>query len=349
MLLAVTPDGDVSLVSAVDGSERLSYSSGVKGFRPAVWADGQLVNVITAVDGKKGAYVINAAVGVTKNTPRLPLFDEVMTAAAVSKNKEFVAAGGEGGGVMVWKTKGNAAPFIFYGSGKGNKAFPARVDAMAFSDHVFPELLAASGTTVREWQSFGDWKLQGPRTLVADGPVFALLPVPRHRGVVAGVTTRGVAYWEAGSAAGTGASPAEGTIKTFTRAAVGAGTFDLDYAALGGDGKFGFWDAVRIKPITPEPDQPPAADLDFSKDGKLLAVAHADGSVGIWHAGERRGANTAPKQAIRITDHGGPVVATTWSPDGKELATVDKTGRVRVWADLKVEYPAGPPFEMKAP
>ena len=37
-------------------------------------------------------------------------------------------------------------------------AIAAKVDALAFTDHIFPELLAASGNVVREWQSFGDWK-----------------------------------------------------------------------------------------------------------------------------------------------------------------------------------------------
>jgi len=39
-LVAVTPDGDVTLVSAVNGAERMSYSTGVKGFRPLVLPEG---------------------------------------------------------------------------------------------------------------------------------------------------------------------------------------------------------------------------------------------------------------------------------------------------------------------
>ncbi|HEX4613205.1 MAG TPA: hypothetical protein VH092_33775, partial [Urbifossiella sp.] len=344
-LVAAMPDGGVTLVSALDGTQRLTYSSGVKGFRPAVFPDGQ--TVVTALDGKKGVYVINAATGIPKTPVRLPLFDEVPMAAAASRNKEWIAVGGDGGKVVAWRTDGKGNPFIFFGPGKGGNAFPGPVSAMAFSDHVFPELLAASGTVVREWESFGDWKLKQPRTLTAAGPVFAVLPLPNHRGVVAGISNLGLTAWDIGSTAGPGSAPAEGVLKGFTKAAVGGSSFESHYAAMTGDGKFGFWDTVRINPISPEPNQPPAADLDFHKDGKLLAVGHADGSVGIWHTGERR--VNQPKQAVRITDHGGPLVSVAWSPDGKDLATVDKTGRVRIWTELKIDFPVGPPFEMKAP
>jgi WD40 repeat protein len=169
----------------------------------------------------------------------------------------------------------------------------------------------------------------------------------KHRRVAATVANRGVTVWE-GDTPGIGSSPLEGPISLYTKAAVGASAFESRYAALGADGKFGFWDGQRASKLEIEADQPPATDLDFGKDGNVLAVGHSDGSVSLWHPGDRFG-RTPSKQAVKITDHGGPVVATTWSPDGKDLATVDRTGRVRVWGGMKIDPPGATPYQMKAP
>ena len=58
----------------------------------------------------------------------------------------------------------------------------------------------------------------------------------------------------------------------------------------------------------------------------LFAVGFDDGSFGIWNSESK-------KQLFEVSDHGAPVIAVTWSQGGNELATVDKTGRVRVWAE----------------
>ncbi len=64
-------------------------------------------------------------------------------------------------------------------------------------------------------------------------------------------------------------------------------------------------------------------ELCFSKDGKLLASAGADGTVRLW--------NGASGAAIRSLAVGSVVYATAVSPDGKRLASGSFDGQVRLW------------------
>ena len=344
-LVAVTPDGAVTLASAVNGAERMSYSSGVKGFKPLVFPQGD--QVATALDGKKGLFVLAIGGPIPKTPLAMPKFADVPTTVAMSANGEWVAAGGDQGAVVAWRKGGKELPTLFLGPGPNQRTFAGRVDALGFGDDFSAQLLAASGNTVRTWSGF-DWKTT--RQLAAEGPVLGFPMAGRQRNtVVATVANRGLTMWE-DAATGIGGSPLEGDIKEYAKGAAWGNFFDARYAALGADGKFGFWDGQRSSKIEPEADQPAAADLNFNKEGNLLAVAHLDGSVGLWHVGDgfRRNAG-GPKQAVRISDHGGPVTSSAWSPDGKELATVDRTGRVRVWGGMKIDPPGSVPYLMKAP
>jgi len=62
----------------------------------------------------------------------------------------------------------------------------------------------------------------------------------------------------------------------------------------------------------------------FSSDGKQLASASKDGTVGLWDAGSGAALQT-------LDGHLSQVIDVTFSPDGKLLASalVDKT--VRLW------------------
>jgi WD40 repeat protein len=344
-LVAVTPDGDVSLVSALNGAERMSYSTGVKGFKPLVFPQGD--QVATALDGKKGLFVLQIGAPIPKAPLAMPKFGDVPTTVAMSKNGEWVAAGGDQGAVVAWRKGGKELPTLFLGPGPQQRTFAGRVDALGFGDDFSAQLLAASGNTVRTWSGF-DWKTT--RALAAEGQVLGFPMAGRQRNtVVATVANRGLTMWE-DAATGIGGAPLEGPIKEYSKAAAWGNFFDARYAALGADGKFGFWDGQRASKIEPEADQPAAADMDFNKDGNVLAVAHLDGSVGLWHVGDGFRRNPGgPKQAVRITDHGGPVTSAVWSPDGKDLATVDRTGRVRVWGGMKIDPPGSVPYVMKAP
>ncbi|HYH66680.1 MAG TPA: WD40 repeat domain-containing protein, partial [Urbifossiella sp.] len=298
----------------------------------------------------KGLFVLPIGAPIPKTPFKMPLFGDVPSAVAMSKNSEWVAAGGDQGAVMAWKKGSNGTPSIMYGPGPERRAFASKVEALGFTGDNSAELLAASGNTIREWQAvFGDtWK--AGRGLTAEGPVLGFPQVGKDRWVVATVANRGPTVWEGAAVGGIGGSPLEGPIKEFKKAAAWGNFFDVRYAALGTDGKFGFWDGQRASKVEPEADQPAAADIDFNKDGSLLAVGHLDGSVGVWLVGDGfRRREGGPKQAVRITDHGGPVFAATWSPDGKDLATVDRTGRVRVWGGMKIDPPGAVPYTMKAP
>ena len=64
----------------------------------------------------------------------------------------------------------------------------------------------------------------------------------------------------------------------------------------------------------------------FSPDGKLLAAADTDGTVRLWDLATRQAVG-APLPA----DPGGSVLGVAFSPDSTLLATADTDGHVRLW------------------
>jgi len=68
------------------------------------------------------------------------------------------------------------------------------------------------------------------------------------------------------------------------------------------------------------------SSLAFSPDGALLAAAHTDSTITLWH--DRRSAPWLLK------GHSFPVTALTFSPDGMTLASASAADGVKVWSTV---------------
>jgi WD40 repeat protein len=115
---------------------------------------------------------------------------------------------------------------------------------------------------------------------------------------------------------------------------------DVEYASFG-SGTVQLWDLATDQPAGKP--LPVAIDLNgdvdkvaFSPDGKLLATANTNGTVGLWNT-----ANGRPVEALRVDPDGGTPNEVAFSPDGKLLATSDTNGTVRAW-NVASGQPAGP-------
>jgi WD40 repeat protein len=72
-----------------------------------------------------------------------------------------------------------------------------------------------------------------------------------------------------------------------------------------------------------------ARTASFSPDGKMVVVASADGTAGVWESrstSEFLGARTA-----ELRGHSGQVVDAAFSPDGRLVATASLDGTARIW------------------
>jgi WD40 repeat protein len=77
--------------------------------------------------------------------------------------------------------------------------------------------------------------------------------------------------------------------------------------------------------------------MEFSPDGKLLAIASRDGTVRIWGVGTWR-------QLVRLTGHTQPVASLAFAPDGRTLATGSEDTTVLIWSvDQILRGDSGPP------
>lgn len=67
-----------------------------------------------------------------------------------------------------------------------------------------------------------------------------------------------------------------------------------------------------------------ALDVEFSRDGKMLASASWDGTIKLWDAKSGRELRT-------LAGHRWGVYKAVFSPDGKKLASASRDGTVKVW------------------
>ena len=79
-------------------------------------------------------------------------------------------------------------------------------------------------------------------------------------------------------------------------------------------------------------DNPPAYDLpavitalDFSPDGKLLAVGDSSGAVVFWDPA------TGKRVGQPLVGHNGGVDSVAFDPSGRTLATASDDGKIRLW------------------
>jgi WD40 repeat protein len=79
---------------------------------------------------------------------------------------------------------------------------------------------------------------------------------------------------------------------------------------------------LRVKAVLPAGGKP-VGDVDFSPDGKLLAVAGGDGIARIYRASD--GAR------LRELRQGSPLSAAVFSPDGTKIATAGEDSTARLW------------------
>jgi RNA polymerase sigma factor (sigma-70 family) len=115
-------------------------------------------------------------------------------------------------------------------------------------------------------------------------------------------------------------------------------------AAIGPKGKLTshvlVWDSTNEKKlVTLKTDQGAVLGVAFSPDGKTLATAGRDNTIGLWDA-------ATGKQITLLRGHDAPVTAVLFSPDGRVLISGGSDRTVRLWglgkadAAPKAEQPA---------
>src|SRR5687767_4541005 len=88
--------------------------------------------------------------------------------------------------------------------------------------------------------------------------------------------------------------------------------------------------ADPVSPLQIEAHRADVFSLAFSPNGKLLASACKDRTVGLWNP-------VTGEEVKKLKGHTADVLRVTFSPDGKSLASAGADGTIRIWDPNKDE------------
>lgn len=97
------------------------------------------------------------------------------------------------------------------------------------------------------------------------------------------------------------------------------------------------WDASTPRGEVRGPIKVPGMSLDFSPDGKSLAVGDSEGIIAIYDLG------TMEPRGEPLKGHDGPVSVLAYSSDGRSLVSAGRDATLRVW-DVVARKPLIPPL-----
>ena len=303
--------------------------------------------------GIEWRYLWQAARGDELRTMRA---DRIMSCAAVSPDRRFIAGGGLQGSVRIWKAADEAAPIVLEGP---KETTPRSFIAFSPAGKFFASLLDESAV-VRET---GDWQIvrqiEGRHESLAFSPDGNTLVLTSARGV----WLHDTATWESEQLSAT-ESLDHGQVHFATNGsalAVLSGratpTFVWDLAmrrllgefqgadenvgcAISPDGRrlavgtvegqLVLWDVpTRELLAKTKAHSGWLMALAFSADGRVLVTGGGDQNLVFWDVAEERPGLQQP--LFRLRGHRNEIWDVEYSPDGERLVTSSKDGTVKIW------------------
>ncbi|HWO67330.1 MAG TPA: WD40 repeat domain-containing protein, partial [Umezawaea sp.] len=190
----------------------------------------------------------------------------------------------------------------------------AEVLALAF-DPVRGTLATAGNDSTLRWWDTGSWTTT--KTLIADGPVNALVYDAKSTVLLSGGVATSFAVW----------NPATGTqmvrYATGSVSVTGLAVSADGHTLIAGDssGQVRTWSHGRNVLGTRESA---VTGTSFQPGGDLIAMGDGDGGVGLWNA-------TTGDFVRKLAGHSAPVLDVEFSPDGRELVSSAQDGTLVVW------------------